>query len=919
MRFQTRAGFQAEPLATQTRQIERMAGLVEVVVPRDWTGARIEAWLSWADELPQDYPDGDLPPGLAPRAPCDPLLGAGPDRYARRSAAWGWALGLFDTAADAEAFRGDLFALLARGIVSLGPSLAFGARVHPLADDPARAPPLAFPDIASAQFAALATSRGASVAAARLAAVARAVLRCKGHEAARADPLAGQPLARAVIAARAAGVPEADIADTIALARAGFEGDCDAVSTSALIATADREAVAGEDQAALRAARMGWRGGDLTLVFDPADAAALARARLAPRAAVNVPALSEDDDLEAVIRLVTVALDIESSTRFSAAAEDAYARRDHRPLAIRLAGIGEHLVAHGLAFGEAPGRRRTAELHALAAAAALTASADLAATAGPYPCFDAEREARLAGLARRLEAATKLEDSPTAIRARELLARSLDAAEATGLRNAQVTGAVEDPEMALRLGGLSLGPSPWRGPVALAESADGRPFALLSPFAVQGLTHLGADILAARRHVLGHRTLEGAPAIDRDALAAKGFTDHEVTAVEGALGEAATLKAAFAPSVVGAGFVRDVLGASEDALADAAFDTLSLAGFTPGEIAAAEVFALGSGSLADAPFLSPAQRGVFLGDAEISTAMHLAMLGAVQPFTCTPLPADLALAFTAPPEEASRLQATAARASVHALRLRRAAAPAGFALYPPVAPAAEPDPIQPPRERVVERVVEVSRSRRKLPDRRKGYIQKAAVGGHKVYLHTGEYDDGELGEIFIDMHKEGAAFRSLMNNFAIAISIGLQYGVPLDEFVDAFVFTRFEPAGPVTGNGAIASATSILDYAFRELGVSYLGRADLANVDPAEFDADGLGAGAADQPQPASRFISKGFSRGGAPDNLVFLPLPGRAGGAPRGADVCPACGDLALVRKGESRVCQTCGARAARLGDTEG
>src|SRR6185312_12776353 len=124
-----------------------------------------------------------------------------------------------------------------------------------------------------------------------------------------------------------------------------------------------------------------------------------------------------------------------------------------------------------------------------------------------------------------------------------------------------------------------------------------------------------------------------------------------------------------------------------------------------------------------------------------------------------------------------------------------------------------------------------------------GYTQKASVGGHKVYLHTGEYEDGELGEIFLDMHKEGAAFRSLMNNFAVAISIGLQYGVPLEEFVDAFVFTRFEPAGPVTGNDTVKSATSILDYIFRELGVSYLGRKDLATGDPGELNADGLGLG----------------------------------------------------------------------------
>jgi ribonucleoside-diphosphate reductase alpha chain len=228
----------------------------------------------------------------------------------------------------------------------------------------------------------------------------------------------------------------------------------------------------------------------------------------------------------------------------------------------------------------------------------------------------------------------------------------------------------------------------------------------------------------------------------------------------------------------------------------------------------------------------------------------------------------------------------------------------------------------PPEERIVERVVERERVRRKLPDRRKGYIQKAAVGGHKVYLHTGEYDDGELGEIFIDMHKEGAAFRSLMNNFAIAVSIGLQYGVPLDEFVDAFVFTRFEPAGAVTGNDSVKSATSILDYIFRELGISYLGRDDLANSDPGELNADGLGGGAGeaemDEPQPASRFISRGFSRGAAPDNLVFLPVANRPGSY-EAAEVCAACGDIAVVRKGQAMICQTCGTRAARTEDQTG
>jgi ribonucleoside-diphosphate reductase alpha chain len=180
-------------------------------------------------------------------------------------------------------------------------------------------------------------------------------------------------------------------------------------------------------------------------------------------------------------------------------------------------------------------------------------------------------------------------------------------------------------------------------------------------------------------------------------------------------------------------------------------------------------------------------------------------------------------------------------------------------------------------EKVVERIV-VMRERERMPDRRKGYTQKAVVGGHKVYLRTGEYDDGRLGEIFIDMHKEGAALRSLLNNFAIAVSLGLQYGVPLEEYVDAFTFTRFEPSGPVQGNDSIKYATSILDYVFRELAVSYLERFDLAHVEPTDGGFDALGKGIEEgKPSPgaaAARYVSKGLTRSRT-DKLSVL-----AGGA---------------------------------------
>ena len=233
-------------------------------------------------------------------------------------------------------------------------------------------------------------------------------------------------------------------------------------------------------------------------------------------------------------------------------------------------------------------------------------------------------------------------------------------------------------------------------------------------------------------------------------------------------------------------------------------------------------------------------------------------------------------------------------------------------------------------EKFVERIVERAKDRQKLPDRRKGYTQKALVGGHKVYLRTGEYEDGTIGEIFIDMHKEGAAFRSLMNNFAIAISLGLQYGVPLEEYVEAFTFTRFEPAGLVQGNDRIKNATSILDYVFRELAVSYLGRADLGHVDPKDIAFDAMGSGADEGKLPASSVVSPGFEHAEEMilnastlrDESVTTGGGNNGAGGPHGGfnrlaearmkgyegEACGECGNFTMVRNGTCLKCDTCG-----------
>lgn len=283
-----------------------------------------------------------------------------------------------------------------------------------------------------------------------------------------------------------------------------------------------------------------------------------------------------------------------------------------------------------------------------------------------------------------------------------------------------------------------------------------------------------------------------------------------------------------------------------------------------------------------APHLKEAHLPVFdcanpcgrIGKRFLSVRAHLAMMAAAQPFISGAISKTINMPAKATVEDCANAYLEGWRLGLKALALYRDGSKLSQPLAAVIADGNEEEPEEEARERSpVQKVIEVTErvverwvtERRKLPNRRKGYTQKAIVGGHKVYLRTGEYEDGTLGEIFIDMHKEGAAFRSLMNSFAIAISIGLQYGVPLEEFVEAFAYTRFEPSGPVQGNDSIKFATSVLDYIFRELAISYLGRTDLANIDPNEMRHDAIGVGAKEGDlgfEKVARIASAGFVRG---------------------------------------------------------
>src|SRR5258706_8958400 len=389
-------------------------------------------------------------------------------------------------------------------------------------------------------------------------------------------------------------------------------------------------------------------------------------------------------------------------------------------------------------------------------------------------------------------------------------------------------------------------------------------------------------------YAVGHGTLSGAPVINHDSLKAKGFTSAALQSVENALAAAFDIRFVFNKYTLGEEFCRTTLGISDAQLNDPSFDLLGSLGFSKSDIELTNTFVCGAMTLEGAPHLKPAHLPVFdcanpcgrIGKRFLSVESHIHMMAAAQPFISGAISKTVNMPNDATVDGCKEAYLMSWRLGLKANALYRD----GSKLSQPLASqvlgddAEEADEVAealiaaPPAakagiaaHRIIERVIErIARDR--LPHRRKGYTQKAVVGNHKVYLRTGEYEDGKLGEIFIDMHKEGAAFRSLMNNFAIAISIGLQYGVPLEEFVEAYTFTRFEPSGIVEGNDAIKMATSVLDYIFREVAISYLGRNDLAHVQPGDLMPDTVGKGEAE-----SNLIRRAASNGFVRNRLTVL------------------------------------------------
>ncbi len=764
----------------------------------------------------------------------------------------------------------------------------------------------------------------------------------------RWEPRHNAALRTAILAARAALVPDSAIAKVLDFARQGFtvidfpqfdtEWDSEVWSSvggqhvSLSVRLTDRflQSAGGTGEARQRLERVleaGWGQADPALLFADAvhawNPVANTHPRLlpgaagdvllpadtaAPQATLNLPAfLTTTGRLNAqalvqTCRLWLLALDIMAGMARQPSVNSAALR----PVALGYAGLGAVILAHGLAYDSPAGRTLGGTITALVGGAVTLASAELAQGLGAFPAFAENRAVALQVLANQAHAAagagrqlrglsampplpdaSLCPDASVSALAGDLWAKALALATEHGLRHAHLTAISPGGAALLLLGTDAAGIDPVPAPVLTQATAAGfrRQIHPAVPLALAALGYEPATAARITAHAAGHGTLRESPAMGHKALRSRGLSREDIEAIEATLPQVADVRQAITRWTVSEETLFHLFG-SDDALHDDHnADLPTLLGFDEQAIATANRHVYGVGTLEGAADLLPRHLPVFdavrrvgaTGQRCVSASGQVLMAAAVQPFLSGCVGRSLALPTETGLGDIDSLLHLAWQTGLRSLaphregcRLSQARAlplvvPAETlaALYE-APPAARAEPLAGQVvERVVERIIRQAH-REKLPGRRKGYTQKASVGGHKVYLRTGEYEDGRLGEIFLDMHKEGPAFRSLVNNFAVAVSLGLQYGVPLEEYVEAFTFTRFEPAGPVQGNEAIRMATSVLDYVFRELAISYLGRADLAHATPADLLPDALGTGESQSalPPPPSA-ASNGYVRAG--------------------------------------------------------
>jgi ribonucleoside-diphosphate reductase alpha chain len=709
----------------------------------------------------------------------------------------------------------------------------------------------------------------------------------------------------------------------------------------------------------------------------------------------------QSDDYVHATRLWTITLEISVLMAQFPSPEIARLSYKFRTLGLGYANIGGLLMNMGYGYDSDEGRALCGTLTAIMTGVSYATSAEMAKELGPFPGYDKNAQHMLRVMRNHKRAAfgkkagyegldikpvpldhKNCPDKDLSELARNAWDDAVKLGEEHGYRNAQVSVIAPTGTIGLVMDCDTTGIEPDFALVKFKKLAGGGYFKIINQSVPAALAKLGYSSSESEEivsYAVGHGTMGNAPDINHTTLTGHGFGKAEIDKIEAALPTAFDIRFVFNQWTLGEEFCKGTLGIPDAQLNDPGFDLLRHLGFSKAQIEAANNHVCGTMTLEGAPHLKDEHISVFdcanacgrIGKRYLSVKSHITMMAAAQSFISGAISKTINMPNDATIEDCQDAYELSWSLGVKANALYRDGSklsqPLSSALIEDEeedleealmeAPAGERATIL--AEKIIEKVIikEIERTnRQKLPERRKGYTQKAIVGGHKVYLRTGEYEDGKIGEIFIDMHKEGAGFRAMMNNFAIAVSVGLQYGVPLEEFVDAFTFTRFEPAGMVQGNDSIKNATSILDYIFRELAVSYLDRSDLAHVKPEGESFDDLGEGvdegqsnvqrASDSSIAMIRQVSStGYLRKRLPQELMVLQggnaqlfetgaqamtgtdgaiaaavstttavnvqLDARAKAKMQGyeGDACGDCGNYTLVRNGTCMKCNTCGA----------
>ncbi len=650
-------------------------------------------------------------------------------------------------------------------------------------------------------------------------------------------------------------------------------------------------------------------------------------------------------------RIWTIVLEISVLISQFPSADIAQVSYDFRTLGLGYANLGALLMVSGLPYDSDEGRALAAGVTALMTGEAYGTSAEMARALGAFNGFELNRADMLRVMRNHRRAAygvpdedyEGLEVAPQGIDqslcpanilegAHSAWDRALALGEEWGYRNAQVSLLAPTGTIGLLMDCDTTGVEPDFALVKFKKLAGGGYFKIVNQSVKPALQHLGyraEEIEEILRYVVGSMTLKGAPGVSREALKTKGLTDEEIARVEDALPGVFELGYALSPWVLGESALGR-LGVKPEELHKPGFDLARRLGFTVEEIQRTSDYACGLQTIEGAPHLREEDLPVFdcanrcgtIGQRFIHYLGHIRMMGAVQPFLSGGISKTINMPNEASVDDVKQAYWESWQLGLKAIAIYRDGSKLSQPLSTSSAEKAEEKKEEPkavgasvPAAAAVPAAAVAVRKRRPLPSKRFGFTQEARIAGHKLYLRTGEYEDGTLGEIFIDMHKEGASFRSLVNMFAIAVSKGLQYGVPLDEFVDTFTFTRFEPQGIVEGHPNIKLATSVIDFVFRVLGMEYLGRTDFVQVKPID---DNNEHEQSHQPAAEARVQVRPMADADPAERPPVVPQPALEikprdamdeqlsqlmGDAP----ICDQCGHI-TVRNGSCYKCLNCG-----------